>query len=287
MKVQIIQVPYDSGHRGVRMGRGPEHFIHHGIDQMLRARGHEVHVDTIEASIPFRAEIATAFELNRSLAEHVRAALTRRSFPLVLSGNCNSCLGTLAGINSSHVGIVWFDGHGDFNTPETTVGGFLDGMGLATATGRCWKTMATGIPGFRPVPETNVALVGARDFDPQERELLEGSRITLVTAESIRRNGVRVSLEPALAALSIQSVYLHVDLDVLDPEEAVANEFAPSDGLTVDQLEEAIRMIGERFMISAGAIAAYDPGYDEEGKTLRAGGRIMDVLLAASNFGLP
>ncbi len=287
MKVQIIQVPYDSAHRGVRMGQGPEHFIQQRADWILRRQGHDVQVACIEAEDPFRAEIATAFELYRLLAEHVRTAIAQKSFPLVLSGNCNSCLGTLAGItsDSAQVGIVWFDGHGDFNTPETTINGFLDGMGIAMATGRCWKAMMNGIAGFRPVLEENVVLVGAREFDPEEIESYEQSNVIIVSAETIRQKGIEVALEPALTSLKsrVEQIYLHIDLDVLDPKEAKANEFAPLEGLTVNQVEQAILMTKERLTIGAGAIASYDPGFDDEGKTFRAGARFMEIMTATNN----
>lgn len=264
------------------MGRGPEHFIQNGAARMLQMQGHKVQVDCIEAEDPFQAEIATTFELYRLLAERVRAATTQKSFPLVFSGNCNSCLGTLAGIDLAQIGIVWFDGHGDFNTPETTVSGFLDGMGIAMATGRCWRTMANRIPGFHPVTEENIVLVGAREFDPEEIESYKRSDITIVGAESVRQNGIRAALEPALATLltRVQKIYLHIDLDVLDPQEAMANGFAPPDGLFVDHVEEAILMLKERFTICAGAIASYDPKYDGEGKTFRAGVKFMEIMVA-------
>ena len=265
------------------MGRGPEHFIQQRVDLLLQNQGHEVQVDCIEAADPFRAEISTAFELDRLLAEHVKTASFQNRFPLVLSGNCNSCLGTLAGITSTSapVGIVWFDGHGDFDTPETSINGFLDGMGIAMATGRCWQAMTNAIPGFRPVLEENVVLIGAREFDPQEIESYEQSNVTIVSAESIRQKGIEVAL-PALTSLKsrVEQIYLHIDLDVLDPKEAKANEFAPPEGLTVEQVEQAIFLIKERFTIGASAIASYDPGFDEEGKTFRAGVSFMEIMTA-------
>ena len=70
-------------------------------------------------------------------------------FPVVLAGNCNSYVGTLAGLETDRAGVSWFDAHGDFNTPETTTTGFLDGMGLAMASGRCWKAMPETIAWFQ------------------------------------------------------------------------------------------------------------------------------------------
>ncbi|HYO90867.1 MAG TPA: arginase family protein, partial [Pyrinomonadaceae bacterium] len=166
MKVRIIQVPYDSGQRSVRMGAGPEHFIQNGLARILQTDGHEVQVESVEARSAFRAEIKTAFELCRSLAERVRESDLQGSFPLVLSGNCNSSLGTLGGIGPQGVGMIWFDAHGDFNTPETKESSFFDGMGMAIATGHCWRKLAATIPDFSPLPNSSVIHVGGRDFDP-------------------------------------------------------------------------------------------------------------------------
>lgn len=192
-------------------------------------------------------------------------------------------IGTVAGLGSNQLGIIWFDGHGDFNTPETTESGFLDGMGLATAAGLCWKKMAASIPNFRPVPGGSILHVGGRDFYPEEKALFEGSGGTIVGAEAIRGAGVAEALGPALETLSIRAprIYLHFDLDVLDPDGAPANEFAAPDGITVAQIQEAIQLIGKRFTICASGIASYDPRYDRKDVVLEAGITIMKSILAA------
>ena len=265
------------------MGGGPEHFVRGGVERALRDEGHDVRVECVEARSQFRAEIKTAFELYRDLAGRVRAARDGGLFPLVLSGNCNSSLGTVAGVGADGLGIVWFDGHGDFNTPETTESGFLDGMGLATAAGLCWKKMAGSIPDFRPVPGANILHAGGRDFYPEERALFEASGGTIVGAEAFRRAGAREALAPALAALAgrVSRVYLHFDLDVLDPEAAPANEFAAPDGLAPAQVQEAVRMIAERFDVCACGVASYDPRCDRGDEVLHAGIAIMKSVLAS------
>jgi arginase len=189
-------------------------------------------------------------------------------------------VGTVAGIDPRDLGIVWFDGHADFNTPETTTSGSLDGMGLAIATGGCWKAMARAIPGFRPIPETNAVLVGSRDIAPEERRRLRQSGVTLVEAELVRKTGIRDALNRALDALHgrVSRVYVHLDLDVLDPEGALANEFAPPDGLRQEEVEEGIREIQEHFILAAAGVASYDPDYDDEDRILRAGDRLMEAL---------
>ena len=281
MNIHIIQVPYDSGHKSIRTGRGPEHFLQHRVDQILRDDGHQVHSYLVEAKASFTTEIGTAFELNRSLAEQVSSAISRNVFPIVLAGNCNSCLGTLAGIDQNEVGIVWFDAHGDFNTPETTITGFLDGMGLAMATGHCWRSLLSTIPGFRPIPEPNVLHIGARDLDPEEERRFEQSEIEVITPGD-RGSNLRKTIETALNKLrdKVARVYLHVDVDVLDTGEALPNYLAVPGGLPVDVVEEIIRMVKERFEVCAGAVTSFDPDYDKDDKVLDAGIRIMKAFVA-------
>jgi arginase len=158
MKINIIQVPYDCGYKERRQGMGPGHFMRNNIVPLLEADGHRVKNTTIEAESEFTLEIGTAFELNRLLSAEIKSTLSNDRFPVTLAGNCNTCLGNIGGIGSDRLGIIWFDAHGEFNTPETTLSGYLDGMPLATATGRCWTKIAKNIPGFNPVPESNVII---------------------------------------------------------------------------------------------------------------------------------
>jgi len=82
------------------------------------------------------------------------------------------------------------------------------------------------IPGFTPVPEANVVLVSTCDFDTEEKRLLEQSDIALVTTKSVREKGIREALKPSLEALQtrVPGAYLHIDLDVLDPNYAQVSE---------------------------------------------------------------
>lgn len=279
-------MPYDSGHRSLRMGAGPEHFVLNGVEQVLRDCGHDVQVDCIEAQDPFRAEIKTAFELYKMLSDRVSAASDKRIFPLVLSGNCSSTLGTVAGAGTDQLGVVWFDTHGDLNTPDTTDSGFLDGMGLATALGRCWQKMAASITNFTPLAGRNILHVGGRDLSPEEKALLEQSGGTIIDAEAVRKTSMREVLEQPLNALksSASRIHLHFDLDVIDPRIAPANEFVAPRGLSLAQVQEAIQMIGERFTICSGVIAAYDPEYDENHEILAVGFEIMKCILANARY---
>lgn len=271
MSVRIVLAPYDAGRRGIRVGRGPGHLAENGLNESLTAAGLETSLRTVESD-GARPEVAAAFELDENISREVSHSVSEGEFPLVLSGNCNSCVGTLAGLGARELGIVWLDGHADFHTPETTTSGFTDCMGLSVAMGHCWKRMSAQVPGFEPVPEENAVLVGTREVEPGERERLEASEVSAVGLGN---------LEFALARLRrrVRGGYLHLDLDVLDAAKVgKANEFAPVGGLTVEEAEWAIRLVRENVEIRAAGIASYDPAYDHDGAILRAGLRLAKSL---------
>jgi arginase len=281
MKVQVILVPYDSGNRSLRMGRGPEHFIENGLVQALETDGHEVSVETIEAPTEFRAEVQTQFALYRSLAERVAAVRQNGRFPLVLSGNCGATVGVIAGAQTKQIGVVWFDAHGEFNTPETTNSGFLDGMGLAVAAGHCWRRLAASIPGFQPIPALNILLVGARDFDEGERERLEEAGGTVVDAATVLQRGMPEVLGAVMPAFlpNMEEVHLHLDLDALDQKETPANAWLPEGGIPVEGVSQTIRYIKGNRKITSATIASFDPEYDPQGKTLNASLKLIRQML--------
>lgn len=283
MNVQVFAIPYDSGHENLRLGAGPQQLLEHGLVDVLAGAGHEVTVHWIRAAERFATEAGTSFALCRLLADGVRAACENGSLPLVISGNCFSSLGAVSGLCPSRLGLVWFDAHGEFNTPDTTVSGYLDGMGLATATGNCWKTMAAGIPGFHPVQEERIVLVGARDLDQEEGARLRQSEVAIVRPADLALQGVYPVLGPVFDRLAggakVSRVYLHLDLDVLDPAEACANELAVSGGLTIAQVEDALNLLRSRFEIAGVGLAGYDPSFDCEGRTARAALRLLVAAL--------
>ncbi|MFZ3265421.1 MAG: arginase family protein [Terriglobales bacterium] len=269
-------MPYDSGQKNVRMGAGPGRLMARGLGSLS-----DVTIDQIEVE-EFAFELGTTFRVLRALAEKVTVAVQSNRFPLILAGGCLSCVGTLAGVGAESAAIVWLDAHGDFNTPETTVSGFLDGMALAAASGRCWQNLTSSVPGFRPVREQDVLLIGARDLDPEERALLENSAITAIDTATIRKRGAKGALCRALDALSADRIYLHVDLDVLDLSEARVNQFSSTGGLTLAELLETVREVVVARPVAAAAITAYDPSYDEDGRALRAGTALVMELIGSN-----
>ena len=277
MEIRLLLVPYDSGQRNVRMGAGPERLRAAGLAEHLAAQGHLVDAQVIEpASINWRAEVQTSFELMRAVGEQVRAARAAGRFPLVLSGNCLAAVGVIAGLGAE-TGVFWIDAHGDFNTPQTTMSGFLDGMTLATATGRCWMELARRIEGFAPVPDKAVVLLGARNLDPGEAAALARSEIVRLSAESAPND-----LEPVLQSLAptMERFYIHLDLDALDPSEGRANGYSVRGGFSNKNLQMLLAAIAGRLPVKALTIAGYDPVYDHDGAVCATAFEAATTVLA-------
>jgi arginase len=119
-----------------------------------------------------------------SLYQVVAGTVARLARPLLLAGDCTTALAAVAGLQRRHddMAMVWLDGHGDFNTPATTITGYLGGMPMAMLTGRAPELIARPL-GLRPIADSNVVLVDARDLDPAERDALAASQVRRVLAK--------------------------------------------------------------------------------------------------------
>lgn len=259
--VQLISIPYDSGHRGRRMGAGPERLLSRGLSERLQDVGHAVDQTVVEAPGEWHAEVRTTFEVTTLAARAVAQARRDGRFPLLLSGNCAPAAIAAVSGTTDRLAVFWFDAHGDFNTPETTIGGFLDGMGLATLTGRCWRALASQVPGFRSAATEAVTLMGTRDLDPLEADALQHCDVRMLSPAEVRERTPVESRATALAG-DYTAAYVHLDLDVLDPAVGQANVFAAPGGLTPAEVTAAIEVIGTTLRVGAGAITAYDPAMD-------------------------
>ena len=278
MHVALIQVPYHLGHEGIGMGAGPDRLVDAGAVEELERAEHEVEVVRVRRQNGEANEIGASFEVVRRVAEAVAEATSRGAFPIVLSGNCMCSIGAVAGIGRD-VGVVWLDAHPDFNTTDESLSGFADGMGLSILTGTGWRALRETIPGYRVVPEANVVLVGIRDINPPEEERLQVSPLQVVgPAQAAERIG------PALNRLRehVADAYVHLDLDVLDPSEGRANEYAAAGGIVAADVGRIIDAVGDCLVIRGAAVTAYDPAADPEGKIPSTAAALMTRIVAAA-----
>lgn len=160
---------------------------------------------TVSPGLPDGDTFARMRHLHRAVADAVAA----HPDPVVMSGDCLVSLGILKGLQDAGVdaGIVWFDAHGDVHTLASSTSGYLGGMALRFAVGGDAERVAQPL-GLRPLPEDRAVLVDARDLDPAEAAFLAGSAIRRIDVSDV-----------ADAVLPTGPLVLHVDLDVIDPDE--------------------------------------------------------------------
>jgi arginase len=188
-----------------------------------------------------------------AVADAVADAARRGERPVVVSGDCTTALGTVAGLQraGSVAGIVWFDAHGDVQTLETTASGYLGGLPLRLLVGYRPELIAARL-GLRPVPERQALLVGARDLDPPEVSYLEGAAIRQAEIADLDR-----------ASLPEGPLYLHVDLDVIDSAAVPGLRYPAPGGPSPGEVADAVRwVLGTGRVAAVGLACTWHPGND-------------------------
>ncbi|TPL11671.1 arginase family protein [Mesorhizobium sp. B2-4-14] len=273
MKISIILASYDSGHYHGGMGQGPDALISGGLVDALTMAGHDVVVEDIgKVGDDQEREIATGFAVCNAVSGEVRIAIDRGRFPIVLAGNCLTSAGAVAGEGAD--AIIWADQHGDLNTPETSMYGFLDGMALATVLGLCWRPMAGSIPGFKPIDPQRCVLVNARDLDPAEKKLLE----TLPVIQTECPGWAQATEK--LKAAGAERVHMHIDLDVHDPNDLQVNRYVTPGGPNPEQLRDAACAMALSVPVVGITVSAYDPAFDAQGDVPPMVGQLLNDLIA-------
>lgn len=201
------------------------------------------------AALPPTGEnpLADVARLGNSIAAHVRDGLAAGVPVLVLGGNCNALPGVLGGFQRAYgpdvkVGLVWFDAHGDFNTPKTTITGRLGGMPVAAAAGLCFPAWREAAGMATPLPTDRIVMVDVRNLDPKERTLIEATAVTIAATEPGRQG---VSLTDAVQSLAhdCDMLYLHIDEDILDRRYVPNHGTAEPDGPGMAAVQAAVRTV--------------------------------------------
>jgi arginase len=178
--------------------------------------------------------------------------LAAERFPVLLSSDCTICMTTFQAVirHRPLARVLWLDAHGDFNTPETTPSGFLGGMCLAAACGR-WDS------GFEPSLEpSRVLMCGVRDLDPGERVLVETAGVGNARPSEVAE------------LLRGEEVYVHLDLDVLDPDVLPA-QFAVPHGLSDTGLRTLLGELRREATVVGLEITAFEAPEDEAERARR------------------
>ena len=294
-KISIIGVPMDLGadRRGVDMG--PSALRYADVNEKLTAMGNEVQdLGDIDVIIPetqhygdshakYLKEIARACD---ELAHLVLQAYEQERTPLVLGGDHSIAVGTVSGMSEAFrrrkkkLGLLWFVAHADMNTPEISPSGNVHGMPMASILGYGPKQL-TDIFGFSPkVHPENAVMIGIREVDPEERELVRKSGVRVFTMKEIDKRGIGTVMDEALAIVTSNTDGFSVtlDADFLDPYESPGVATPVRGGADYREAHLAMEMIADTRKMESFEITEINPILDVHNKTAHFG---MELILSA------
>lgn len=274
--VDIIKNPYGGSRNVPELSTSPDYIHAAGLERLVGEWGGEL-VRPVQ-DIRLDAEQERQYgEWNRmalanaNFAEAVREGSRDDLITIGLEANCNNLLGMLAGLkydsagNARRVGLVFIDAHGDFNVPETTLSGMLGGMPVAIAAGHALHNIRKTTGLAEPLPMSNIVWGGVRDLDPLEADRFTEYEVQQFSVQDIRE--LSANLEKQMRDLSdrVDVIYVHIDMDVLDPAEVPGHNLTVPDGPSSEELAAALSWMFENPRIAALGIAStpsfnLDPG---------------------------
>jgi len=254
VKVDVIKNPYGGARNVPELSINPDYIHAAGLERLIGEWGGEL-IRPIQ-DIRLNAEQEKQYGswnrmalANSNFAAVVREGLQDNLLTVGLEANCNDLLGMLAGLkydsdgNARRVGLVFIDAHGDFNVPETTLSGMLGGMPVAVAAGHALHNLRKTAGLNEPLPMSHIVWGGVRDLDPLEAERFREHEARQFSVRDIRE--LSANFIEAMNELSarVDAIYVHIDMDVLDPAEVGGHPLTVPDGPSSADLAEAMTLM--------------------------------------------
>jgi arginase len=281
LRVALVQQPLSPNGRS----NGPRTMAEGGIQRILGEMGVTIRLQEAQLTAEEAAEYGGWQKLGWSLghfADLVSANEREGIFTIGLLATCPSMPGLVAGLQRSSpsdtplkIGMLWLDAHPDFNTPETTRSGSLGGMPVAVATGRALHRLRRDAKLDPPLADEHIVMGGVRLTDPLEQELLDRSGIQQVSVEDLRTRSATVFAQLDRLNRSTDKLYIHIDLDVLDPREVMGHGNKVPGGPSSEELARLFEEIFRRYPTASAIGFATIPAVDEGGLSLAAVNRMI------------
>ncbi len=291
VKVDVIKNPYGGARNSPELSTNPDYIHAAGLERLIGEWGGEL-IRPIQ-DIRLNAEQERQYgEWNRmalanaNFADVVREGLQDDLITIGLEANCNDLLGMLSGLkydsdgNARRVGLVFIDAHGDFNTPETTLSGMLGGMPVAIAAGHALHNVRKTTGLAEPLPMSDIVWGGVRDLDPLEADRFTEYEVQQFSVQDVRELSANLKKQMDDLADRVDVVYVHIDMDVLDPAEVPGHSLAVADGPSSKDLAAAMTMMFENPKTVALGIAS-TPSFslDPDGVSRQAALNLIEAAI--------
>jgi len=282
LRVALVKQPFSPTGTSV----GPNTMANGGIQQILSDTNAEVRVEEVALTPAELTEYGAWKKLGWALG-HFSDLVAKNErdgyFTVGLLATCPSMPGLVAGLQHSgppgkplRIGMLWLDAHPDFNTPETTRSGSLGGMPVAVATGRALQRMRLDAHLDPPLADRFIVMGGVRLVDPLEQELLDKSEIQQLSVDDLRNLTPAVFAQLDRLSKITDKLYIHIDMDVLDPREVMGHGNKVPNGPSSEQLARLFEEIFKRYPKASAIGFATIPQTDEGGLSIAALNRMIE-----------
>jgi arginase len=288
LRVALVKQPFSP--TGISIG--PNTMANGGIQPTLAGIGTVVRVEEVRLTPDEATEYGAWKRLGMALG-HFSDIVARNErdgyFTVGLLATCPSMPELVAGLQHSgptqkpiKVGMLWLDAHPDFNTPETTRSGSLGGMPVAVATGRALRRMRLDAHLDPPLLDRHVVMGGVRLADPLEQDLLSKSQIQQISVDDLRNMTPAVFAQLDRLSRLTDKIYIHIDMDVLDPREVMGHGNKVPNGPSSEQLARLFEEIFRRYPKASAIGFATIPSTDEGGLSIAA----LNLMIGGAIKGL-
>ena len=283
MNVAMIGAPFALGQSRDGVVRAPQALREAGLTRIISDELGLTLLDQGDLVLPTRADtpdevsdgIRNALAVAKAcsvIARDVESLAREGAFCLTLGGDHSIGMGTIAGVLAARpdVGVIWVDAHGDFNTPETSPSGNFHGMPLGVLAGADSPAIRKYDFPVARIDPTRVALIGARDLDKGERNLLLAKGVHVYTMTDIDREGIGTVMAQCLAALraaGADSLHVSFDIDAVDPAEAPGTGTRVRGGLTYREAHYVVEALAVSGRLGSMDMVELNPELDTDNKT--------------------
>ena len=260
MSIHVVEVRY----RHDDLVRGPVH----EADAYRESGVFEAAGDPVSYAAPVLRDdtyatdpVGTLGTIGGQIADEVAQGVKQGKRVVLAGGNCNSLPAMIGGLQTGlgqteRIGLVWFDAHGDFNTPKTTLSGMLGGMPVAVSAGLCYGDWRMASRQDVPLPTDRIVMVDVRNLDADEDKLISATDVAVVPVAG-------QALTDAVNALAerVDTIYLHIDLDILDESYVPTHRTKEPDGPDVETTQAAMNVVLDTGKVAAiGMVSVYPNG---------------------------
>lgn len=295
MEINLIGVPiyYGCDKKGVE--DGPKVLRENKIVSILESDKNEIYdlgdiyIDNSIEREAFKNGVNAKYideivSINTNLAHKVYSALCSGGFPLVIGGDHALAAGSISGVAKyfrEDLAVIWVDAHGDMNTFETSPSGNVHGMPLAALFGVGDKCLTDIYFKGVKVKKENVFVIGARDLDMGELDLINEFGLNVWTMDRIKEigvGGVCIELYKCLEKNGIKNIHLSFDIDSIDPSIMKGTGTPVEDGLNMDEAKVILNRIFETRLVKSMDFVEFNPQLDKSGETTKRCIEIMETL---------